>query len=188
MRPLTHREWEQHYVELRRHVAEEWPQVDQRALEHVGDDFDGLVELLQRTTGESADLVRQRLKKLDVDELGIGSGQDRAAEPADGSASLAQLRLGSGFSEDERERVVARLEKLNRRLKKFRAEGTELEITVKDRDTPSQKVTLEAWLPKFPHLVATSAESDLMAALAEVREDLWHQIDDAVRRRQEATR
>jgi len=188
MRPLTHREWEQHYVALRPHILAEWPEVDQQALQHVGDDFDGLVELLQRTTGESADLIRQRLKKLDIDELGIGSGEERAAESDEGWASLAQLRLGSGFSEDERDRIVARLEKLNRRLKKFRAEGTQLELTVKDRDTPSQKVTLEAWLPKFPHMVATSTEPDLMAALADVREDLWRQIDDAVRRRKEATR
>ena len=185
MRPLTHREWEQHYVELRPYVAQEWPTVDTAALQHVGDDFDGLVELIQHTSGESADLVRQRLKKLDVDELGIGTGEDRAEDDDAGSASLDQLRLGHGFSDAERDRVVARLDKLNRRLKKFPADGTELEINVKDRETTSQKVTLEAWLPKFPHLAATSDESDLMAALADVRDDLWRQIDDAVNRRKE---
>lgn len=188
MRPLTHREWEQHYVALRPHVAEEWPDVDDRALQRVGDDFDGLVELLQRTSGESADLVRQRLKKLDADELGIGSGEDGTTEEDEGTASLAQLRLGSGFAEAERERIVTRLEKLNRRLKKFPADGTDLEISVKDRDTPSQKVTLEAWLPKFGHMVATSTESDFMAALADVRDDLWRQVDDAVNRRKEGVR
>lgn len=185
MRPLTHREWRQHFTVLRPYVLEEWPELDRPKVERVNDDFDALVALIQSETGLSPELVEQRLRKLDVDELGIGTGESQAGGDRADHASLRQLRLGDGFSASERDRIVARLEKLNRRLKKFPADATELELSVKDRDTPSQKVTLAAWLPKFPQIVATSDESDLHDALADVREDLWRQIDDAVNRRKE---
>ena len=103
-------------------------------------------------------------------------------------ASTAQLQLGSGFRDDERERVVARLDKLNRRLKRFPADGTELHLTVKERDTSAQTVTLECRVPRFAAFVATSREADLAAALMEVREDLWRQIDDAVGKRNQGPR
>lgn len=183
MRPLTHREWEQHYVELRPYVLEEWPDVDRQRLETVDDDYEALVEVIHKSTGQSADLVRQRLRKLDVDELGIGTGERPRQE--DNAASLDQLSLGAGFSDSERDRIVDRLQKLNRRLRRFPADGTFLELSVKDRDTNSQKVTLECEVPKFSRLVATSDEPDLKAALMEVRDDMWRQIDDAVNRRKE---
>lgn len=183
MRPLTHREWEQHYVELRPYVLEEWPDVDRQRLESVDDDFEALVEVIHKSTGQSADLVRQQLRKLDVEELGIGTGE-RERE-GDNTASLDQLALGAGFSDNERDRIVDRLQKLNRRLRKFPADGTYLELSVKDRGTTSQKMTLECELPKFARLVATSDEPDFKAALMEVRDDMWRQIDDAVNRRKE---
>jgi ribosome-associated translation inhibitor RaiA len=91
--------------------------------------------------------------------------------------------MSGEFNEAERPRILERLDKLNRRLKKFPADGTDLHLTVKDRDSTGQKITLEAWLPNFGHIAATSTESDLRAALMDVREDLWRQIDDAVNRR-----
>lgn len=188
MRPLTHQVWEQHFTELRPSILQEWPEVDRARLEGVRGDWDGLVALIQNETGLSADLVQQRLRKLDVDALGIGTGGDDAAETDDRTASLRQLRLGAGFGEDEHDRVVARLDKLNRRLKRFPADATDLEISVKDRDTPQQSLTLEAWLPHFGHIVATSNETDLMAALADARDDLWRRIDDAVNKRKEGVR
>ena len=183
MQPLTATVWEKHFVELRPYVAQEFPDVPAREIEGVQGNWDWLVELIQRYEGLSAELVHQRLRKLDVEELGLGTGE--GAETDEGRASLDELRLGSGFSESERDRIVTLLAKLNRRLRKFQADGTALELSVKDRDTTSQKVTLECWLPKFPHLAATSAEPDMKAALMDVREDLWRQIDDAVSRRKE---
>jgi ribosome-associated translation inhibitor RaiA len=192
MRPLTPGVWERHFTVLRPYVRQEFPEVDRQKLEIIGDDYSGLVEVVQDATGLSAELVRQRLKKLDVDELGLGTGQDREEEEEEeeeeedeGDASLAQLRLGDGFTDAERDRVVSRLEKLNRRLRKFPADGTDLLLTVKERGTASQKVTLECGLPHFPPLVATSNEPDLQAALMEVREDLWRLIDDAVNKRKQ---
>lgn len=184
MRPLTPRVWERHFPVLRPYVLREFPDVDRQKLEVIGDDYSGLVDVVQDATGLSADLIRQRLQKLDVEELGLGTGQSKQEEDQS-RASLAQLRLGDGFSDAERDRVVNRLEKLNRRLRKFPADGTDLLLTVKERDTTSQKVTLECGLPHFSRLVATSNEPDLKAALMEVREDLWRLIDDAVNRRKE---
>ncbi|HUH07992.1 MAG TPA: HPF/RaiA family ribosome-associated protein [Egibacteraceae bacterium] len=187
MQPLTHRVWARHFAQLRPYIIKEFPEVPPEQLDVVGDDFDGLVELVQQSTGWSADLVHQRLRTLDVEELGLGTG-DADEQPEEGQrASLAQLRLGAGFGQDERERIVQRLSKLDRRLRKFPSEGTDLELSVKDRGSTTQKVTLECWLPKFPRVVATSREQDLRAALMEVREDLWRQIDDAVGKRKAGT-
>lgn len=183
MQPLTHQVWEKHFTELRPHILREWPQVDRQRLYAIGDDWDGLVELLQDETRLSADLVMQRLRTLDVEELGLGTGEPQGSD--EGRASLAQLRLGAGFSEAERDRIVARLDKLNRRLKRFPADGTNLEISVKDRDNLQQSVTLECVVPKFSRFVATSTGPDLMACLADVRDDLWRQIDVAISKRKE---
>ncbi|MPZ73758.1 MAG: hypothetical protein GEU74_11090 [Nitriliruptorales bacterium] len=186
MQPLTHQLWAKHFTEIRPRVLREWPEIDKGALDHVGDDWDGLVELVHKTTGMSADLTIQRLRTLDVEELRIGSG---TPQPDEGSnASLEQLVLGTGFEESERDRIVERLAKLNRRLKRFPADGTWLELSVKERDNPSQSVTLICELPGFARLVATSGEQHLRDALMDVREDLWRQIDDAVTRRTEGAR
>ena len=187
MQPLTHQLWAKHFVEIRPRVLEEWPQIDKGALDHVGDDWDGLVELVHKTTGMSADLTVQSLRTLDVEELNIGAGgEDDSAD--EGRASLDQLSLGTGFAESERDRVVERLSKLNRRLKRFPADGTWLELSVKERDNASQSLTLECEVPGFAKFVATSTESDLRDALMDVREDLWRQIDDAVTKRTEGAR
>lgn len=183
MRPLTRREWEEHYTDLRVHVLEAWPDVDRGRLEAANDDFDRVVELIQDTTGLPGQAIESRLKALDVRELGLGTGGAGEDESVVGQASLELLRLGGEFDESDRPRVVERLSKLDRRLKKFSAEGTDIHLTCKDRDTTGQKVTLEVWAPKFGHFAATSTESDLRAALMDVREDMWRQIDDAVNRR-----
>lgn len=182
MRPLTRREWEEHYTELRPYVLEGFPEIDERRLDNANDDFDRLIEEIQSSTGLPAEVITGRLERLDVEELNLGTGGD-GEEDTEGRASLDLLRLSGEFEEADRERIVERLSKLNRRLKKFPADGTDLHLTVKDRDSGGQKVTLEAWLPKFGHFAATSTEPDLRDALMDVREDMWRQIDDAVNKR-----
>ena len=186
MQPLTHQLWAKHFVDIRPRVLEEWPEIDKIELDHVGDDWDGLVELVHKTTGMSADLTLQRLRTLDIEELGIGTGDEPDGDS--NQASLAQLSLGSGFTDGERDRIVERLSKLNRRLQRFPADGTFLEVSVKERDSSGQSVTLICELPGFATLVATSSEPDLRDALMDVREDMWRQIDDAVTRRTEGAR
>lgn len=188
MQPLTHQMWAKHFVQIRPRVLQEWPQIDKSAIDHVGDDWDGLVELVSKTTGMSADLTSQRLRTLDVEELNIGTGEDNADEGDDTAASLDQLYLGTGFQPSERDRIVERLSKLNRRLKRFPADGTRLQLSVKERDNSGQSVTLECQVPGFAKFVATSQEADLRDALMDVREDLGRQINDAVERRTEGAR
>ncbi|MPZ88473.1 MAG: hypothetical protein GEU81_10435 [Nitriliruptorales bacterium] len=181
MQPLTHQVWEQHFVELRPAILERFPAVDRESLQVVGDDYDGLVALVQRATGMDAGRTIEQIRALHVEELGLGIGNGYGG--AEGEASLAKLSLGSGFNASERDRIVERFGKLNRHLKRFPADSTFLELSVKDRDAESQQVTLEAEVPGFPRFVATSKEPDLQAALADVRDDVARQINDAVGKR-----
>lgn len=184
MRPLTPRIWRKHYPTLRASILETWPPVDPQELDTARGDWDHLVALIQDATGLSSEVIEQRLRTLDVEELGLGSG--RAPESEGQTASIAtNLRLGQGFTEPDEALVVDRLGKLDRRLRSFPLDGTELELSVKDRDSTTQKVTLECWLPHFGHIVATSQAHDLRDALMEVRDDLWRQLDDAIGRRRE---
>lgn len=99
-------------------------------------------------------------------------------------ASVARcLRLVPEFRSDERDSVVETLDKLDRQLTRFPADDVELELSVKDRGKLQQHVTLEAWIAKFGHLAGTSDTPDLQAALMDVRDDLWEQIEKAVERR-----
>jgi ribosome-associated translation inhibitor RaiA len=92
------------------------------------------------------------------------------------------LRLGGGVENSERETIVHRWSKLDHRLRSFPADAVELQLTVKERDTPSQRTTLEAWIAGQPRLVATSNEESFERALNEVRDDLIRQLTDAKNR------
>ena len=89
-----------------------------------------------------------------------------------------RLRLGFGFGAADRRHVLELLSSLERHLAKWNPEQVDLEISVKDRRGPEQKVTFEAWLPKWPPLVASSNERDLDHALIEVRKEMIRQIED----------
>lgn len=88
------------------------------------------------------------------------------------------LRLGHGFHENERDEFVGILDKLDHRLRSFGAGSVDLLLSVKEREAPSQRTTLEARITGFGDLVATSAEEEIHAAVAEVRDDLIRQITD----------
>jgi hypothetical protein len=180
MQALTEQVWKERFAELRHVIMDEWPEVPRQQLWAVNDDYSALVALLHRSAGMSAEEVHRRLRNIDVDALDLDVEEAGEAAGETGSASVDQLRLGTGVTDDERERILGRLRKLDRRLKRFPADATELELSVKERDTPSQKVTLECWLPGFPKFVAASQLPDLRDALMDCREDLWRQIDDAV--------
>lgn len=92
------------------------------------------------------------------------------------------LRLEYGVKQDEFDHVVDVLSRLDERLRSFRAEAVQLRLSVKERDEPSQRTTLEASIAGRPTIVATSNQEDLDAALAEVRDDLIRQITDAKNR------
>lgn len=100
-----------------------------------------------------------------------------------------RLRIVSEFREEERTYVLEQLgNKLDKRLARYGAEKVELELSVKERGTPSQKVVLECWIAGQPRMVATSNEAELQSALHDVREDLFKQIDKHVNKTQDRAR
>lgn len=102
------------------------------------------------------------------------------SKAAGGSATVdAQLRVGAGFGDDERPGIVGLFGSLDSRLRGFAAVDVDMELSIKDRDRPGQKVTLECWIARMPRFVATSHLDDFDAALIEVRDDMRRQINDA---------
>lgn len=91
----------------------------------------------------------------------------------------SSLRINGGVDPSEREQIVEHWTSLNSRLRSFREDQVVLELSVKDRDTAGQHTTLEAIIAGFPRMVATSAEAEIHRALAEVRDDLVRQLNDA---------
>jgi len=89
------------------------------------------------------------------------------------------LRVGTGFTQGDRNWIAEQFATLNHRLATFHADTTELEVSVKDREARGQKVTLECWIAGRQKIVTTSAEDDLHAALHDVRDDLRRRLDDA---------
>ncbi|MEV2242664.1 HPF/RaiA family ribosome-associated protein [Micromonospora sp. NPDC049891] len=94
------------------------------------------------------------------------------------------LRLGAGFADRERDRIVEQFATLDARLAGFHADATDMELSVKDREAKGQKVTLECWIAGRQRVVATSTEEDLHAALNDVRDDLRRQLNDAKTRQE----
>jgi ribosome-associated translation inhibitor RaiA len=94
------------------------------------------------------------------------------------------LRVGAGFSQGDRNWIVEQLGTLDARLASFHADATELEISVKDRESRGQKVTLECWIGGREKIVTTSSEEDLHAAVMDVRDDLRRRLNDAKTRQE----
>jgi ribosome-associated translation inhibitor RaiA len=94
-----------------------------------------------------------------------------------------RLRLGAGFGAHDRRHVLDVLSSLPRHLAKWEPAKVDLELSVKDRGGPEQKVTLEALLPGLAVVVATSADRDLDHALIGARKELIRQIEDAKAKR-----
>jgi ribosome-associated translation inhibitor RaiA len=96
-----------------------------------------------------------------------------------------RLRIVPQFRPEEYEQVTSILAgKLDRRLSRWNADQVELELSVKDRDSDSQRVVLECWITGQPRFVATSTQRSIEAGVAEVRDDLHRQIDKHVTRKE----
>ena len=94
------------------------------------------------------------------------------------------LRLGAGFSQADRDWIVAQFTTLDARLATFHADATELELSVKNREARGQRVTLECWIAGRQKIVTTSTEEDLRAALNDARDDLRRRLNDAKTRQE----
>ncbi|MFK3983887.1 HPF/RaiA family ribosome-associated protein [Micromonospora sp. NPDC050397] len=94
------------------------------------------------------------------------------------------LRVGTGFSQGDRNWIAEQFGTLDARLATYSADTTALEVSVKDRAARGQKVTLECWVAGQQKIVTTSSEEDLRAALNDVRDDLRRRLNDAKTRQE----
>jgi ribosome-associated translation inhibitor RaiA len=94
------------------------------------------------------------------------------------------LRVGVGFSQGDRNWIAEQFGTLDARLASYRADATELEISVKDREARGQKVTLECRVSGREKIVTTSSLEDLHAAVMDVRDDLRRRLNDAKTRQE----
>ena len=88
------------------------------------------------------------------------------------------LILGHGFHADERDSVVAILDRLDHRLVGEPADGVRLDLHMKDVGHPGRKVTLELHVAGLPTMVATADDEDTKVALAHVRDEALRQLSD----------
>jgi hypothetical protein len=91
---------------------------------------------------------------------------------------LEQVRLRGGLSEVDRQRVADDLAPLARRLARWRPEGVEVEVGVKDRGALHQQVTVEVRVPRWPPLVGHGVDRDVDRAVREARDEVIRQIDE----------
>jgi hypothetical protein len=106
-------------------------------------------------------------------------------ETSDDRATVSGcLRLGAGFRAAEREEVVGWLSRLDDRLRSFRDDEVDMELSVKERDGAGQKVTLEVWLARLPRVVGTGEGGDVAAGVGEARDEVIRQIGDLLGRRE----
>ncbi|BCJ60647.1 HPF/RaiA family ribosome-associated protein [Micromonospora endophytica] len=89
------------------------------------------------------------------------------------------LRFNAGFSQGDQNWIIPQFGTLDARLATFDADATDLELSIKDRETKGQRVTLECRIAGWPKIVTTSSEEDLRAALNDVRDDLRRKLNDA---------
>lgn len=91
----------------------------------------------------------------------------------------ACLQVHGGLTSGEINELFDHWHPLDVRLRSFRPDDVRLDLHVKDRDTKSQHLTLEATVAGLPALVATSSDTDLSHALNVVRDEMMRLITDA---------
>ena len=99
--------------------------------------------------------------------------------PADPATVEDSLQIQGDLHRHEVISLLEHWSKLDARLRSFRKGSVELHLFVKERETPSQHVTLEARIDGYKPMVATSGSDDLLRALNEVRDEMIRQITDA---------
>ena len=100
------------------------------------------------------------------------------SKPQNPATVEQSLRIAHGATPDERAHIVEVFGKLESRLKSFPAGDVDLQLSIKERDTVSQKTTLEAIIARRDPLVARSDSESFDGALVEVRDELIRQITD----------
>lgn len=89
------------------------------------------------------------------------------------------LQVHGALYDDELEQLLSHWTNLDQRLQSFAHRSIRLDLHIHDRDTPAQRVTLEAYIGGFPKFVTTEASRDLGHALNEVRDEMIRKLNDA---------
>jgi ribosome-associated translation inhibitor RaiA len=104
---------------------------------------------------------------------------DTAESASSATATVAAcLHVEGDLKRHEHDELVDHWAKLDHRLKSFDARSVEMTLHIKERETPSQHITLDAKIAGWSPLVATSSSPDLAHALNEVRDEMIRQITD----------
>lgn len=88
------------------------------------------------------------------------------------------LTVHGDLRDNEVTELIDHWAKLDSRLRSFDAGTVSLELFIKDRDTKSQHVTLDAKIDGHNPMIATSSNGDLGRALNEVRDEMIRQLTD----------
>ena len=80
---------------------------------------------------------------------------------------------------DEYTALLEHWSKLDHRLRSFDRHSIVLDLHIHDRDTPSQRVTLEATISGFTPFIAKDDTRDLATSLNHVRDEMIRQLSDA---------
>lgn len=99
------------------------------------------------------------------------------------------LRITKHFTSQEHEEVEGAVaQRLDRRLSRYDEDQVELEISLKDRDSPQQKVTLELWIAASgdTRFVGTSDQADPITAARDAASDVQTQLDRFLTRREDS--
>ena len=89
------------------------------------------------------------------------------------------LTVHGTLGESEMTALIDHWAKLDHRLRSFDDGTVKLDLYIKDRDTPSQHLTLEATIDRLPTLIATADGGQLEHALNEVRDEMVRLVTDA---------
>lgn len=89
------------------------------------------------------------------------------------------LQVHGSLRSDEIEAIYDHWGSLDTRLRRYAPHDVTMDLYVKDRDTASQHLTLEAKIKGLPVLVATTSEPELGHALNVVRDEMIRLVTDA---------
>lgn len=88
------------------------------------------------------------------------------------------LTVHGDLHQADLDKIIDRWAKLDARLRSFDHGTVAMQLFVKDRDTKSQRVTLDVKIEGHEPLVAKSSNTDLDKAINEVRDEMIRQITD----------
>ncbi|MDW3213677.1 MAG: hypothetical protein R8G01_06770 [Ilumatobacteraceae bacterium] len=107
---------------------------------------------------------------------------DEPSDPARHATVQECLTVHGELYPHEIDALIDHWSKLDARLRSFDSGAVVLDLYIKDRDKPSQHLTLEATVDRWPVLIASASEVDLGHGLNVVRDEMIRLLTDAKER------